>query len=51
MLQYAQAQNSGQERGIGATDLSNASQLKELLVDGSTLKSLTLPDGGIHRKS
>ena len=47
MLQYAQAQNSGQERGIGATDLSNASQLKELLVDGSTLKSLTLPDGGI----
>lgn len=47
MLQYAQAQNSGQAKGIGATDLTKATQLKELLVDGSTLKSLTLPDGGI----
>lgn len=47
MLQYAQAQNSGQAKGIGATDLTKAAQLKELLVDGSTLKALTLPDGGI----
>ena len=50
MLQFAQAQNSGQEKGIGATNLSNATQLKELLVNGSTLKSLTLPDGGIVEK-
>ena len=50
MLQYAQAQNSGQDAGVGSTDLSNASQLKELLIDGSTLKGLTLPDGGIVEK-
>lgn len=50
MLQFAQAQNSGQAKGIGATDLTKAAQLKELLIDGSTLKALTLPDGGIVEK-
>lgn len=47
MLQKAQAQNSGQMTGIGSTDLSKATQLKELLINGSTLKALTLPEGGI----
>jgi len=47
MLQKAQAQNSGQAAGIGSTDLSKATQLKELLINGSTLKALTLPEGGI----
>ena len=47
MLQHAQAQNSGHADGIGATDLSKASQLKELKVDGSTLMALILPEDGI----
>ena len=47
MLQYAQAQNSGTAEGIGATDLGKASQLKQLLLNGSTLKSLILPENGI----
>ena len=47
MLQYVQAQNSGSSKGIGAAELKNTHQLQTLLLDGSTLKSLTLPTDGI----
>ena len=49
MLQYVQAQNSGTAAGIGAADLSGAAQLQDVLVEGSTLTTLTLPQGGIIR--
>lgn len=47
MLQSVQAQNSGQRTGIGSADLTKATQLQELLLNGSTLKALDLPEGGI----
>ena len=45
MLQNVYAQNVGSPDGIGSLDLKQATQLKELKLDGSTLKALTLADG------
>ena len=47
MLQYAQAQNSGQAKGMSQVSLANAKQLQELLLNGSTLRTLILPDNGV----
>lgn len=45
MLQNAYAQNVGKPDGIGSLDLSKAAQLRELKLNGSTLKALKLATG------
>lgn len=46
MLEYIDVQNVGQAAGL-ALDLENATQLKTLLMSGSTIKSLVLPNNGV----
>lgn len=46
MLEYIDVQNVGQAAGL-ALELENATQLKTLLMSGSTIKSLVLPDNGV----
>ena len=50
MLQKLQAQNCGIQTGIGTLDLTNATQLSELLIGGSTFNAISLADGCLINK-
>lgn len=50
MLQNAYIQNSGVYTGMGALNLTKATQLKELKLNGSTATALELADGSVIEK-